>query len=64
MSLSFYPNDHRGFFTPPTVFWKCVFGGMSIWDTVMAEYGMEISNSDSWFMGIKRRKIRAKFYRI
>ena len=25
---------------------------------------MEISNNDSWFMGIKNRKILAKFYRI
>ena len=30
----------------------------------MAELGMEISNNDSLFMGIKNRKILAKFYRI
>ena len=30
----------------------------------MAELGMEISNNDSSFMGIKNRKILAKFYRI
>ena len=54
MSLSFYSIDHKkkNFFTPPTAFWKCVFEGMCIWDTVMAEVGMEISNKDSWLMGI------------
>ena len=30
----------------------------------MSELGMEISNTDSLFMGIKNRKLRAKFYRI
>ena len=30
----------------------------------MAELGMEISNNDSSLMGIKNRKLRAKFYRI
>ena len=30
----------------------------------MAELGMEISNNNSWFIGIKNRKILAKFYRI
>ena len=30
----------------------------------MAELGMGITNNDSWFMGIKIRKIWAKFYRI
>ena len=30
----------------------------------MAELGMEIINNDSLFMGIKNRKIFAKFYRI
>ena len=30
----------------------------------MAELGMEISNNDFRFMGIKKRKIWAKFYRI
>ena len=30
----------------------------------MAELGMEISNNDSLFMGIKNRKILVKFYRI
>ena len=30
----------------------------------MAELGMGISNNDSCFMGIKSRKISAKFYRI
>ena len=29
----------------------------------MAELGMEISNNDSWLMGIKNRKLWAKFYR-
>ena len=42
----------KNFFTPPTAFWKCVFEGMCIWDTVMAEQGMEISNNDSWLMGL------------
>ena len=42
----------------------CVLGGMCIWDTIMAELGMEISNNDSWLMGIKSRKIWDKFYRI
>ena len=40
------------------------FQGMCIWDTVMAKLGMGIINNDSWFMGIKNRKIWAKFYRI
>ena len=30
----------------------------------MAELGMEISNNDFLFMGIKNRKILAKFYKI
>ena len=30
----------------------------------MAELGMGIINNDLWFMGIKNRKICAKFYRI
>ena len=30
-------------------------GGMCIWDTVMAELDMEISNNDFRFMGIKSR---------
>ena len=30
----------------------------------MAEVGMEISNKDSSLMGIKNRKLWAKFYRI
>ena len=30
----------------------------------MAELGMEISNNDSLLMGIKNRKLLAKFYRI
>ena len=30
----------------------------------MAELGMEISNNDSKLMGIKKRKLWAKFYRI
>ena len=30
----------------------------------MAELGMEISNNASCLMGIKNRKIWAKFYRI
>ena len=30
----------------------------------MAELGMEISNNDSSLMGIKNRKLWAKFYRI
>ena len=52
------------FFTPPTAFWKCDFEGMCIRDTIMAELGMGIIYIDSWFMGIKNRKIWAKFYRI
>ena len=66
MSLSFYSNYNRriSFFTPLTAFWKCVFEGMCIWDTVMAEIGMGIINNDSWFMGLENRKIGAKFYRI
>ena len=30
----------------------------------MVELSMEISNNDSWFMGIKSRTIWAKIYRI
>ena len=30
----------------------------------MAELGMGISNNESLFMGIKNRKLMAKFYRI
>ena len=30
----------------------------------MAELGMEIRNNDSSLMGIKNRKLWAKFYRI
>ena len=30
----------------------------------MSELGMEISNTDSLLMGIKNRKLWAKFYRI
>ena len=30
----------------------------------MAELGMEISYNDSLFMGIKNKKILAKFYKI
>ena len=30
----------------------------------MAELGMEINNNDSKLMGIKNRKLLAKFYRI
>ena len=30
----------------------------------MAELGIGIINIDSWFMGIKNRKILAKYYRI
>ena len=51
------------FFTPPTAFWKCVSEGMCIWDTVMAELGIEISNNDSWLKGTKNRKFSAKLYR-
>ena len=47
------------FFTQPTAFWKCVFEGMCIWDTVMAKLGMGIINDDSWFMGIKKWKMWA-----
>ena len=52
-------RPQKNFFTPPTAFWKCVFEGMYIWDTVIAELGMRIINNDSWFMGIKNRKIWA-----
>ena len=30
----------------------------------MADLGMNISNNDSYLMGIKKRKLWAKFYRI
>ena len=30
----------------------------------MAELGTRIIHNDSWFMGLKNRKILAKFYRI
>ena len=56
--------SQKNFFTPPTAFWKWVFEGMCIWDTVMAKLGTGVINNDSWFMGIKNRKIWAKFYRI
>ena len=48
-SVSFILLDcpQKNFFTPPTAFWKCVFEGMCIWDIVMAELGMEISDNDS-----------------
>ena len=65
MSLSLYSIDCiRISLPPPTTFWKCVFEGMFIWDRVIAELGMEISSNDSWLMGIKNRKLWAKFYRI
>ena len=59
MSLSFYSKEpQKKFFTPPTAFWKWVFEGMSIWDTVLAELGMGIINNDSWFMDIKGQVIQ------
>ena len=61
MSLSFYSNDQKNFLTPPTAFWKCVFEGMFIWDTVMAELGMEISNNDSWLIDIKKKSFGPSF---
>ena len=51
-------------FTTPTDFWKCVFEGMCIWGTVMAELDIGIISNDSWFMGIKNKNIWTKFYRI
>ena len=65
MSLWFYSNDHRRIsLLHPLPFESVIFGGMCIWDTVMAELGMKMSNNDSWLMGIENRKLLAKFYRI
>ena len=52
------------FLYPTHCLLKVCFEGMCIRDTIMAELGMGIINNDSWFMGIKNRKIWAKFYRI
>ena len=52
------------FLNPTHCLLKVCFEGMCIWDTVMAELGMGIINNDSWFTGIRNRKIWAKFYRI
>ena len=52
------------FLYPTHCLLKVCFEGMCIWDTVMTELCMEISNNDSWSMDIKKRKIWAKFYRI
>ena len=65
MSLSFYSIDHRRISLPhPLTFESVFFEGVCIWDTVVAELGMEFSNNDYWLMGIKNRKLWAKFYRI
>ena len=39
-------------------------GGMRIWNTVKADYGMEISNIDFWFLGISSKKTWAMFSKI
>ena len=59
MYFSLYSNDHRIISYPTHCLLKCVFEGMCIWDTVMAELGMGIINNDSSFIGIKNRKIWA-----
>ena len=56
MSLSIYSNDQRTISSPhPLPFESVFFEGMWIWDTVMTELGIKISNNDSWFMGIHSR---------
>ena len=52
------------FLYPTRCLLKVCFEGMCIWGTVMAELDMGIIINDSWFMGIRNRKIYAKFYRI
>ena len=64
MSLSFYLNDQRRISSPHPMHFESVFLRVCEFKKVMAELGMEISNNDSLFMGIEKRKILAKFYRI
>ena len=64
MSLSFYSNNHRRISLPHPLPIESEFLRVCAFETVMAELGTGIINNDSWFMGIKNRKIWAKFYRI
>ena len=47
MSLSFYSIDHRRISLPHPLSFESLFLRVCVFETVMAELGMETSNNDS-----------------